>query len=66
MTDRMDQILTACDRQGFKSLQADSGMWMFSRGYITVTFHHSPVTTGEWMDLIRALRGAGLEFPEGD
>jgi hypothetical protein len=51
MADRMDALLAALDRQGFRSWQADSGMWMFSRGYVTITFHRTPVT-------------AGLDFPE--
>jgi hypothetical protein len=64
MADRMDQLLAAAERQDFKVWQADSGMWMFSRGYVTVTFHRTPLTAGEWVDLINVLRGAGLQFPE--
>jgi hypothetical protein len=64
MADRMDQLLEAAERQGFKAWQADSGMWIFSRGYVTITFHRTPVTAGEWVDLIAVLRGAGLVFPE--
>ena len=64
MADRMDSLLAALDRQGFKTWQADSGMWMFSHGYVTITFHRTPVTAGEWLDLISVLRGAGLVFPE--
>ncbi|MCC9307703.1 hypothetical protein LN042_11445 [Kitasatospora sp. RB6PN24] len=64
MADRMDQLLIALDHQGFKSWQADSGMWVFSRGMVTITFHRTPITAGEWLDLVNVLRGAGLVFPE--
>ncbi|MBB0229497.1 hypothetical protein FOE67_08210 [Streptomyces calidiresistens] len=60
----MDQILVAAERQGFKCFQAHSGMWIFSRGMVTLTIHHTPITEGEWMDMLNALRGAGLIFPE--
>lgn len=64
MADRMDALIAAAERQDFKVFQADSGLWIFSRGIVTVTCHRTPLTAGEWLDLIRTLRGAGLLFPE--
>jgi len=64
MTDRMNQLLGACDRQDFEAWQTDSGAWMFQRDHMMVTYHHTPVTASEWLDLISQLRAAGLTFPE--
>ncbi|WP_461071257.1 hypothetical protein [Streptomyces pseudoechinosporeus] len=62
----MDVLLAALDRQGFKSRQSLHGSWFFARNGTTITVGQEPQTTGEWIDLISTLRGAGLVFPEGD
>jgi hypothetical protein len=61
----MDQLIAAAVRQGFKVWQNEHGVWFFRRGPITVTTSHTPHTGREWMRLIGALRGAGLDFPPG-
>ncbi|WP_329127543.1 hypothetical protein [Streptomyces sp. NBC_01465] len=66
MTDRMGALLAALDAQGFKSRQTRSGMWMFSRDGTMITYHYTPESFGEWLDLIKMLNGAGLVFPPED
>ncbi|MGW4732649.1 hypothetical protein ACWEQC_26335 [Streptomyces shenzhenensis] len=62
----MGALLAAMDRQGFKSRQSLQGAWFFSRNGTMITVGHEPETTGEWIDLISTLRGAGLVFPDED
>jgi len=64
--DRMDQILAAAVRQGFKVWQGRYGAWYFKRGIVTVTFARTPQSGREWVGFLNTLRGAGLEFPEGE
>ncbi|MET7622270.1 hypothetical protein [Streptomyces sp. NPDC005408] len=66
MTDRMGQLLAACDRQEFETWQSKSGLWFFRRDHMTVTFSHTPETASDWFGLIQQLRDAGLTFPEED
>jgi hypothetical protein len=65
MGDRMDQLVTAAVRQGWKCWQTERGVWVFSKSGITLTATRTPETAGEWMRLVNALRGAGLTFPPG-
>ncbi|RCG19029.1 hypothetical protein DQ384_38515 [Sphaerisporangium album] len=64
MADRMDQLIAAAVRQHFKVWQNERGVWFFRRGPITVTSARTPVDASEWITLIGALRGAGLDFPD--
>lgn len=64
MNDRMDQIIAAAVRQGFTCRQTATGMWIFFKGITTMTFTRTPANGREWMEMIRALRGAGLHFPD--
>ncbi|KUN35706.1 hypothetical protein AQJ30_23720 [Streptomyces longwoodensis] len=64
MANRMEVLLAALDRQGFESRQSLQGSWFFSRNGTMITIGHEPDGTGEWIDLISALRGAGLVFPD--
>lgn len=66
MTDRMDVLLAALDRQGFKSQQSAQGSWRFSRNGTAVLAGPEPETSGQWIDLIVQLRRAGLVFPDED
>ncbi|GHE32026.1 hypothetical protein GCM10017673_38500 [Streptosporangium violaceochromogenes] len=66
MADRMDRLIAAAVRQGFKVWQNGRGVWFFRRGLVTVTAAHTPTEGNEWVTLIGALRGAGLTFPPGD
>lgn len=63
MSDRMDQLITLAVRQGFQVWQTAKGDWYFHRGIVTLTAHGKPETAGEWLALIGALRGAGLDIP---
>lgn len=63
MADRMDQLIAAAVRQSFKVWQNERGVWFFRRDPITVTSVRTPREAREWMRLIGALRGAGLDFP---
>ncbi len=63
MADRMDQLIALAVRQGFRVWQTKTGGWVFRRGIVTVTARRLPETGAEWMDLVRALRGAGLNIP---
>ena len=63
MADRMDQLIAAAVRQGFKVWQTERGVWYFRRDPITVTSARTPRSGREWVQLIGALRGAGLDFP---
>ena len=65
MADRMDQIIAAAVRQGFKVWQNERGVWFFRRAPITVTYAGTPQDAREWMRLINSLKGAGLDFPPG-
>lgn len=64
MPDRMDALIVAAVKQGFKVTQTRTGTWIFSKGIQTLIFRHSPRTPREWMYMINTLRGAGLRFPE--
>ncbi|MEU8378859.1 hypothetical protein [Streptosporangium sp. NPDC048865] len=66
MADRMDQLLAASVRQGFKVWQNERGVWFFRKGVITVTAARTPSEAREWVTLIGALKGAGLQFPLGE
>lgn len=63
MGDRMDQLIAAAVRQHFKVWQTRTGAWVFSRHGLTITRSGTPETARDWMELINALRGAGLQFP---
>lgn len=65
MSNRMDQLTAAAVRQGFMCWQNERGVWFFRKGVITVTAKRTPETGREWIQLIGALRGAGLDFPPG-
>jgi len=64
MADRMDQVVVAAVRQGFQVWQTRRGAWVFRRGLVTVTLKATPQSGREWVQALRALRGAGLDFPE--
>ncbi|MFI6358305.1 hypothetical protein ACIBJF_38130 [Streptomyces sp. NPDC050743] len=66
MTSRLDVLLAALDRQGFKSRQTRQGAWFFSRNGTTIMVGREPETPGKWIVLISELRGAGFVFPEED
>lgn len=66
MADRMDQLIAAAVRQGFKVWQNERGVWFFRKEPITVTYACTPREAREWVTLIGALRGAGLDFPSGE
>lgn len=63
MADRMDQLIAAAARQGWSVRQTPRGVWVFRKGLITVTAKRTPETGSEWLALIGALKGAGLNFP---
>ena len=65
MTSRMDALLAALDRQGFKSRQSLQGSWFFTRNGDT-TVVREPQTPREWIDLLYVLRSAGLIYPDED
>lgn len=65
MADRMDQLVAAAVRQGFQVWQTRRGGWVFRKGIVNVTAAHTPQEGREWITLIGALRGAGLDFPPG-
>ncbi len=62
MTDRMDQIVEAAERQGFEVRQTAEGTWIFCKGLSTIV-QPPPLTAGEWLNFIVALRQLGLVFP---
>lgn len=64
--DRMDQLIAAAVRQGFATWQTRRGVWFFRKGTITITCKETPRSPSEWVALIGALRGAGLNFPPGE
>lgn len=66
MADRMDQLVTAAERQGFTVRQTAKGAWVFTKETLTVTEARTPIRAVAWVRLIGALRGAGLVFPEAD
>ena len=61
----MDQLITAAVRQGFQTWQTPKGVWFFRKASITITAKTTPESPREWVALIGALRGAGLNFPPG-
>ncbi|NJP33705.1 hypothetical protein [Micromonospora thermarum] len=63
MSSRMDQIVAAAVRQGFSVRQTRTGAWIFAKGISTLVFTHTPHSPKEWMEMLSALRGAGLRFP---
>lgn len=64
MADRMDQLIAAAVRQGFKVWQTKRGAWVFAKASLTVTEAATPTTVIQWVRLIGALRGVGLVFPD--
>ncbi|MFF8457663.1 hypothetical protein ACF06T_24355 [Streptomyces albidoflavus] len=66
MANRMDVLLAALDRQGFKSWQGLEGSWFFSRDGNVTTIDHEPGSAGEWLDLVSTLRDMGLVLPYED
>jgi hypothetical protein len=64
MADRMDQLIAAAVRQGFKVWQTKRGAWVFAKASLTVTESATPTTAIQWVRLIGALRGVGLVFPD--
>lgn len=60
--DRMDRIVAAAVRQGFTVWQTDAASWMFRKGGLLLVAAETPQTTREWLLLLGALRGAGLEI----
>lgn len=64
MADRMDQLIAAAVRQGFKVWQTKRGAWVFARGSLSVIEASTPSTAVQWVRLIAALRALGLVFPE--
>ena len=66
MADRMDQLVAMTVRQGFQVWQTRKGGWVFRKGIVNVTATKTPETAGEWLALIGALKGTGLEFPDGE
>lgn len=65
MADRMDQLIAAAVRQGFKVWQTNRGAWVFAKGSLSVIEASTPTAAVQWVRLIGALRGVGLIFPEG-
>ncbi|GAT07683.1 hypothetical protein H7I77_09965 [Mycolicibacterium novocastrense] len=64
MADRMDQLVAAAVRQGFKVWQTKRGAWVFAKGSLSVIEASTPTRAVQWVRLIGALRGVGLVFPE--
>lgn len=64
MADRMDQLIAAAVRQGFKVWQTKTGAWVYVKGSLSVIEARTPTTAVQWVRLIAALRGLGLVFPE--
>ncbi|MFC4335195.1 hypothetical protein [Salininema proteolyticum] len=60
----MDQLITAAVRQGFAVRQTERGAWVWVKDFQTLITKRTPRTPREWMYLVNALRGMGLEFPE--
>lgn len=64
MSNWMAQLIEAAKRQDWSVYQTKAGTWYFHKGIITVQFQHTPETAREWMHLVNALKGAGLDFPD--
>ena len=62
MTDRLDQIIEAAERQGFEVRQTVGATWLFRKEGHTVV-QRRPTTGAGWLRLIADLRAAGLVFP---
>lgn len=62
--DRMDILVAAAVRQGFRVWQTRTGAWVFQTGGTTVSHRETPRSGREWVTLLGSLRGAGLVFPE--
>lgn len=63
MTDWIDQIVEAAERQGFEVRQTAESTWIFRKGLYTIV-QPQPVSTAEWLRFIAALRELGLMFPQ--
>jgi hypothetical protein len=59
MTDRMDQIVEAAERQGFEVRQTAEATWIFRKGLNTII----QPRPAEWLSFVAALRELGLAFP---
>ena len=63
MTDWIDQIIEAAERQGFEVRQTAESTWIFRKGQYTI-IQPQPESTAEWLRFIAALRELGLAFPQ--
>lgn len=61
--DRMDKVIAAAVRSGFVVRQTATGAWHFRKGIATMIFYRTPVSSGEWVSMVKTLQGAGLIFP---
>jgi hypothetical protein len=59
----MDKVIAAAVRSGFTVRQTTTGAWHFRTGITTMIFYRTPISSTEWVTMIKTLQGAGLVFP---